>query len=191
MSFCLLCVCLYATLTILICQYLKLLVTFNIATCDFFYFHFSVTRRSHFSQNKTRRKIPFPAGPIRVDMCVLLLWQLCGGLLLIFDLPVNEHGQRRAQQDDRTDQPDLPKLPHDHRAQNFAAQFELQSKRQSFCQRQPRERIAAHVTPNALYTGDRDHRHANIFKKQDCQKRIWFILYIPLPSTGERGISVK
>lgn len=34
MSFCLLCVCLYATLTILICQYLKLLVTFNIATCD-------------------------------------------------------------------------------------------------------------------------------------------------------------
>ena len=35
MSFCLLCVCLYATLTILICQYLKLLVTFNIATCDF------------------------------------------------------------------------------------------------------------------------------------------------------------
>ena len=30
-----------------------------------------------------------------------------------------------------------------------------------------------------------------IFKKQDCQKRILFTLYIPLPSTGERGISVK
>ena len=51
--------------------------------------------------------------------------------------------------------------------------------------------LYSYASGKEVYNGE---KLLNIYldiQKQDYQKRIWFILYIPLPSTGERGISVK
>ncbi len=65
-----------------------------------------------------------------MDVAVLVtdLFQILLVLLLVLNFPVEQESQRAAQHDDRTQDPQLLPLPHDHRAQDLAAHLEAQRK---------------------------------------------------------------
>ena len=97
------------------------------------------------------------------------------------DLPMDQEGEGRPQQDDGPHQGDLPEIPHHHGAQYLAAQLEFQPQSHPLGQPEPHRRAAAQAVGHTPQPCRQYHRHPHRLKSADAQRRDLFQQLHPLP----------
>ena len=82
-------------------------------------------------------------------------------LLFVSDLPVNQKGERRTEQNHGSENKQLVYLTHDHSAEKLAAHLKIKSQSDTFCKLEPKSVTSAEKSDKAVDHRPQKDEHAN------------------------------